>query len=101
MAIIVLDPGESFEHWHSDDSITELHSGRVRCRFSGKVVVLSPGEKIEIPAGVDHTLENFGSEKAYVGCTHGPCGPDGADADGPGGPRFPAPPPPPPPRPAR
>lgn len=72
MAIIILEPGEVFEHYHSEVSETDVLRGSVRCAFNGEVLRMHPGDSVTIPADTPHTLENVGSVEAHVGCRHKP-----------------------------
>ena len=72
MASIILDPGEVFEHSHTTDSITHLRRGSIRLNYGADSVRMHRGQRLEIPAGVPHTLENVGTGRAYVSCYHAP-----------------------------
>jgi quercetin dioxygenase-like cupin family protein len=70
MAVIILEPGEIFEHTHSQNSTTDLQAGLVRCSYDDVSIELRPGNTVLIPAGVPHVLENIGEVPAHVGCRH-------------------------------
>ena len=68
MATIVLDSKESFEHFHSDESITFHVEGDVEILINGQSYPLKPGESINVPSNTKHTIINVGNTKAAVGC---------------------------------
>jgi mannose-6-phosphate isomerase-like protein (cupin superfamily) len=72
MAAIILDPGEIFEHSHITASITHLRRGSIRCRHGSESILMQVGQRLEIPGGVPHVLENTGARRAYVDCYHCP-----------------------------
>ena len=72
MAIIILEPGEEFEHCHSTESTTYLIEGRIKYRSEGKSYLLKKGQKVSTPANKWHTLENVGKTAAKFGCGHFP-----------------------------
>lgn len=76
MAAIILDPGEVFEHSHQTSSITHLRRGSIRCRYGTESILMRVGQRLEIPGGVPHMLENAGTGRAYVACYHAPADPD-------------------------
>lgn len=71
MARIILDPGEEFEHYHTDESLTRLVSGRVTLTCEGQSRELCRNEAVCVPAGAAHTIVNIGSTRARVDCSHG------------------------------
>lgn len=72
MATIILDPGEVFEHYHSEDSSTILQEGAIRCSLDGRELDLAPGEAVHVLAGMPHSLYNVGDVPARVICVHKP-----------------------------
>jgi quercetin dioxygenase-like cupin family protein len=68
--LMLLDPGEVFEHAHLDPSITELISGEVELTVDGAPMLLVPGVEVRIPADAPHVLVNKGSSVAGVKCVH-------------------------------
>ena len=56
-------PGTLFPlHQHTVDKIDTVLRGRLRIAWEGGDAILSPGDMIEIPAGVHHSAEVVGSE---------------------------------------
>lgn len=72
MAQIILDPGETFEHFHSCESESILLEGEARLIVGGRVEPLVPGRVVTIPADTPHTLENTGGAPARFACVHAP-----------------------------
>ena len=70
MAIIILEPRESFEHYHSDASKTYHVNGDVEISIKGKKMILEKGESVEVPGNTAHTIVNLGDDEARVGCLH-------------------------------
>lgn len=70
MAKIILEPGEKFEHYHSDSSVTEMLEGKVQIEMNAQARTLKVGDKIEVPPATAHTLVNIGSIPAAVLCSH-------------------------------
>ena len=68
MATIVLDPKESFEHFHSDESVTFHVEGRVEILMNDHQYSLKSGENITVPGNTRHTIINIGDTEAKVGC---------------------------------
>ncbi|WP_339783658.1 cupin domain-containing protein [uncultured Marinobacter sp.] len=68
MAIIVLEPKESFEHYHSDASITFHIEGDVEVLMGEKSLPLKSGGSINVPSKTKHTIINIGESEAKVGC---------------------------------
>jgi mannose-6-phosphate isomerase-like protein (cupin superfamily) len=60
VALIILEPGEVFEHYHATTSGTELRRGAVRCRYGTTQIDLRPGQVIAIPAAVPHEWKTLG-----------------------------------------
>jgi quercetin dioxygenase-like cupin family protein len=56
-------PGTSFPaHRHDVDKIDAVVSGRFRLVVGGDLVVLGPGDWIEVPRGVRHTATVLGDD---------------------------------------
>jgi mannose-6-phosphate isomerase-like protein (cupin superfamily) len=70
MAKIILEPGEVFEHFHSESSQTVLLEGRVQMAFGEKMIPLVVNQAVNVPAQQSHTLTNSGATDAVVWCTH-------------------------------
>jgi quercetin dioxygenase-like cupin family protein len=68
--LMVLDPGEVFEHSHSDVSITVLVRGTVELAMEDTRTLLRRGEVVTVGAATPHTLTNVGPAKALVECVH-------------------------------
>jgi len=71
MAKIVLDPQESFEHFHSEDSYTVLLQGEAIYIVDGKEQELQVDAPIFTPANRSHILRNIGNIECILGCGHG------------------------------
>jgi len=72
MARIILETNEIFEHFHSDDSTSELISGEALYHCEGQTIKMKIGEKIHTPAGSAHKMENIGKSNAQIDCNHVP-----------------------------
>lgn len=70
MAKIILEPGERFEHYHSEPSVTEALEGAIKLEMNAQARTLKVGEKIEVPSATAHTLVNIGATPAAVSCAH-------------------------------
>jgi mannose-6-phosphate isomerase-like protein (cupin superfamily) len=70
MAKIILEPGEVFEHFHSESSQTVLLEGRVQMTFGSHHLSLVQNEVVPVPAHQSHTLTNVGLTEAVVWCSH-------------------------------
>jgi len=70
MASILLEPGESFEHFHSEASYTSVVSGEVRFTSNFESRMLAIGERVRVPANHSHTVTNVGHTNARVDCIH-------------------------------
>jgi quercetin dioxygenase-like cupin family protein len=69
MAIIVLEPGETFQHSHPITTYTEVIEGSVVFSMDGvRDKALAPRERVPVPANVAHTMTNVGAGLAKVGC---------------------------------
>ena len=44
-------------HHHVSEQILTLNSGRLVCRMAGEEIVLGPGETLEIPPNLPHSVE--------------------------------------------
>ncbi len=82
MAVITLTPGESFEHYHLDESITAHVEGEIQLTVSGKSTLLTEGERVIIPAKTSHTTKNIGNVDARFRCYHPVTEGDEAEGDG-------------------
>jgi quercetin dioxygenase-like cupin family protein len=69
MARIELEPGERFEHTHTEASTTYLVSGQVEIEIAGVALPLT-SVPMAIPANTPHVMVNVGSGIAMVGCGH-------------------------------
>lgn len=69
MATILLQSGESFEHFHKDSSLTKHVSGKLKVSFNDVDVTLEDGQIVEIPPLVSHTVTNIGKSEASFDCT--------------------------------
>lgn len=71
MAKIILVSGESFEHYHGEESITLLEKGKARFTCLNISKELRLGEAVTIPPNVSHILENIGDTECILDCSHG------------------------------
>ena len=63
VARYVYSPGTTFpDHVHEVDKVDAVVSGRFRLVVSGHLVVLGPGDWIEVPRGVRHSATVVGDE---------------------------------------
>jgi quercetin dioxygenase-like cupin family protein len=67
MALIQLQPGETFSHAHDVVSTTVLVSGDVTLTVDGETIRLTATPAF-VPAGAVHVLHNVGSTVATVAC---------------------------------
>jgi uncharacterized cupin superfamily protein len=65
-----LQPGEVFEHLHSDRSMTTLVEGRVVLEMNGTAAELEPGRPTPVDSEIAHRLVNIGTSVAAVRCVH-------------------------------
>lgn len=77
MAIISLEPNESFEHYHGAPSRTIHLDGEIEFAFGDTRRRMREGETIEVAAKITHTMRNVGAGTARVNCVgtsgqHGP-----------------------------
>jgi mannose-6-phosphate isomerase-like protein (cupin superfamily) len=70
MAKIILEPGEVFEHFHSESSQTVLLEGLVQMTFGNNHLSLIPNEAVPVSAHQSHILTNVGTTEAVVWCDH-------------------------------
>lgn len=68
MASITLNPGESFEHIHTTESITTHVEGMLELLIEDKRIQLRINEAVVIPPMVTHTIVNIGSSIAIFDC---------------------------------
>ncbi|MFB6437533.1 cupin domain-containing protein [Streptomyces sp. NPDC056411] len=64
--MIILEPGEEFEHYHSGASTSTLKEGTADIRQAGRQQTLIIGETITTPAMTSHTLINTGTAVAAI-----------------------------------
>ncbi|MFL6137789.1 MAG: hypothetical protein ACJ74O_08330 [Frankiaceae bacterium] len=69
MAVIILEPGEIFEHQHSTDSYSRLLAGDVVIATDGAGAPLPLMERVPTRAGVSHSLTNAGTTVALIECS--------------------------------
>lgn len=78
MAIISLEPRESFEHYHAASSQTIHLDGDIEFDCAGTRRPMLRGEIIEVAANTLHTITNVGISVARINCvgtggsSHGP-----------------------------
>lgn len=77
MAKIILEPGESFEHSHTENSITVLIEGRAKYTDKSISKELDLSEILITPPNISHLLENIGDVECVLKCSHG-SPPDGS-----------------------
>lgn len=70
MAIIILEPGEVFQHTHDNETTTGLVEGEVEFRMDGEKINLSTDTKVTIPAHTPHSMVNTGNEDAVIRCKY-------------------------------
>jgi mannose-6-phosphate isomerase-like protein (cupin superfamily) len=71
VALIVLNPNETFEHSHEEPSGSVLLSGDAVLTVAGHDTALTRGVAVVTPARTSHTVTNTGSTIAVVECHHG------------------------------
>lgn len=71
MAKIILEPFETFEHFHNVESTTTLINGAARCKVGGEYNILELQKPLIIPANQSHMIENIGSTPCVLECGHG------------------------------
>ena len=71
MALIMLEPNEIFEHFHSEESTTQLIMGQVIFKCDKVEKILELNEIIATPGNISHTLKNIGTTICVLGCQHG------------------------------
>lgn len=70
MAKIILEPNETFEHFHSEESSTTLLSGSAHYRMGDVEQELELNVPVLTPATKSHILTNTGSKECVLGCSH-------------------------------
>ena len=70
MAVITLEPGESFEHYHHDQSESILIEGAVQLSMAQQTSSMIKNQVCSIPAETSHTITNIGKLLAKVACRH-------------------------------
>lgn len=80
MAIISLEPNESFEHYHGAPSRTIHLDGEIEFAFGDTRRRMREGETIEVAANITHTMRNVGTGTARVNCV-GTSGQHGAASE--------------------
>jgi len=70
MAKIILEPNESFEHFHSENSSTILLSGSAYYRAGNLEHALEIDVPVLTPANQSHILTNMGKVECVIGCSH-------------------------------
>ncbi len=68
MATIVLQPGETFEHYHSAPSQTIHVRGDIEFSVDGSARLMRPRESISVPGNTKHSVRNLGARTAEVTC---------------------------------
>ena len=68
MAIISLEPNESFEHYHSAPSRTIHLDGEIEFEATGIHRRLRRGEIIDVAGNTLHVITNVGTGLARVNC---------------------------------
>jgi quercetin dioxygenase-like cupin family protein len=71
MAIITLQPGESFAHRHDTDSYTVLLDGDAELETDSGTALLIHGERVLTPAGEYHAVIAKSNGVVFE-CTHSP-----------------------------
>lgn len=71
MARIILEPNESFEHFHSEDSTTTLLQGNADYSSGETRYTLQHGVSVLTPGSVSHTITNTGDMDCMFNCGHG------------------------------
>jgi hypothetical protein len=70
MAKIILEPNETFEHFHSEASSTILLSGKAHYRMEEVEQNLELNIPVLTPPLKSHILTNIGSGECILGCSH-------------------------------
>ena len=70
MAQITLEPGESFEHYHSEASQSVLLEGLADFEYGGTRSPMIIGKEILIASDTIHTMYNTGEKNAVINCIH-------------------------------
>lgn len=70
MAKIILEPNETFEHFHSEDSTTTLLKGSAQYLAGSVKYALEIDRTVLTPARQSHILTNTGSIDCIIHCGH-------------------------------
>ena len=70
MAKIILEPNESFEHFHSEDSTTVLLEGEAHYKMGDIEHMLELNIPVLTPANQSHTITNRSNMECVFGCSH-------------------------------
>ncbi len=70
MAKIILEPKESFEHYHNESSSTILLSGSAYYSAGNVAHALEVDVPVLTPANQSHILTNTGDVDCIIGCSH-------------------------------
>ncbi len=68
MATITLSPGERFEHYHQEVTVSTLVDGKAVMDIDGTQQVMKTGKEMLIPAGTKHAMINSGEKEAKITC---------------------------------
>jgi mannose-6-phosphate isomerase-like protein (cupin superfamily) len=68
MALIALQPGESFEHYHEYPSTTKLLTGELILTINNKQELLQINKPLSVPQHTPHTVKNIGKVVATFEC---------------------------------
>jgi quercetin dioxygenase-like cupin family protein len=72
MAKIILEPNESFEHYHTSLSSTTLLTGTATYEIDGLERNLEIGKKVMTPGQKSHVIRNKGFTECVIDCgAHG------------------------------
>jgi len=62
-------PGDEYgDHAHPDAEIRWVVSGRMRISVQGEAIVLDPGDRLDLAAGVIHSADVVGDEMVVTVC---------------------------------
>lgn len=70
MAKIILEPNESFEHFHSEASTTVLLAGKAHYKMGNIEQMLEYNVPVLTPAHQSHIITNKGNMECVFGCSH-------------------------------
>ena len=65
-----LQPGEVFQHTHTEYTITKLVEGEIDLEMNGERVALVPGMPTPVDAFTTHSLHNVGTVQGVAECVH-------------------------------